>query len=415
MATIRYYLDVRRHRADGASALKIAVTSGGKRGYVPTGISLRPEQWDDAGRRVTAKHRLHRTLNSALTRWMLLATDAVLRLEIEGIRRHEAFMEAVSLAVRGADEEAAAAPQRKVGTFLTRFREFAASPLKRPRTRELYNSTISRICAFDADADTLDFEDVTRQWLVRFDEFMAPTAPSPNARAIHMRNIRAVFNDAINDEITTNYPFRRFKIRSRPTRKRALPVESLRRLFDWPAEPNVRRYIDAFKLTFLLCGINVVDLCHLENITADGRVEYERAKTGRPYSLKVEPEAAEIIRRYAGSRFLLDYLDTVKDYRSFAARLNKTIQELGKERQSGPGAGTGRRKEGRAVFPGVTTYWARHSWATVAASLDIPKETIAAALGHSSHSVTDIYIDFDTRKIDEANRRVIDWVLYGRK
>lgn len=61
----------------------------------------------------------------------------------------------------------------------------------------------------------------------------------------------------------------------------------------------------------------------------------------------------------------------------------------------------------------LTTYWARHSWATIAASLDIPKETIAAALGHSSHTVTDIYIEFDYRKVDEANRRVLNWVLYG--
>lgn len=67
------------------------------------------------------------------------------------------------------------------------------------------------------------------------------------------------------------------------------------------------------------------------------------------------------------------------------------------------------------LFPELTTYWARHSWATIAASLDIPKETIAAALGHGGNTVTDIYIDFDAKKIDEANRRVIDWVLYGKK
>ena len=67
------------------------------------------------------------------------------------------------------------------------------------------------------------------------------------------------------------------------------------------------------------------------------------------------------------------------------------------------------------VMPTLTTYWSRHSWATIAAELDIPKETISAALGHGGSSVTDIYIDFDTRKIDAANRRVIDYVLYGKK
>lgn len=67
------------------------------------------------------------------------------------------------------------------------------------------------------------------------------------------------------------------------------------------------------------------------------------------------------------------------------------------------------------LFPHITTYWARHSRATIAAELDIPKETIAAALGHGGNSVTDVYIRFDERKIDEANRRVLDYVLYNKK
>jgi integrase len=67
----------------------------------------------------------------------------------------------------------------------------------------------------------------------------------------------------------------------------------------------------------------------------------------------------------------------------------------------------GRRKE-KALHPDISMYWARHSWATLAAYLDIPKETIAAALGHGGRDVTDIYIRFDEKKIDEANRKVID-------
>ena len=66
------------------------------------------------------------------------------------------------------------------------------------------------------------------------------------------------------------------------------------------------------------------------------------------------------------------------------------------------------------IVPGLTTYWARHTWATIAASLDVPKETIAHALGHGNDTVTDIYIDFDKRKVDEANRKVLDFV-FGKK
>ena len=66
------------------------------------------------------------------------------------------------------------------------------------------------------------------------------------------------------------------------------------------------------------------------------------------------------------------------------------------------------------IMHGVTAYYARHTWATIASSLDIPKDTIAAALGHGGHSVTDIYIDFDRTKIDRANRLVID-AVYSAK
>ena len=86
------------------------------------------------------------------------------------------------------------------------------------------------------------------------------------------------------------------------------------------------------------------------------------------------------------------------------------MQSVGAVRRDGRGG----RKTVVPAFPGISSYWMRHTWATIAAQLEIPKETIAAALGHGGNSVTDIYIDFDRRKIDEANRKVIDFVLYGR-
>lgn len=80
---------------------------------------------------------------------------------------------------------------------------------------------------------------------------------------------------------------------------------------------------------------------------------------------------------------------------------------------------TGKQKNGVPVMKPVcselTTYWARHSWATVAAELDIPKETIAAGLGHNIGSpITSIYIDFNLKKVDKANRKIIDYVLYNK-
>lgn len=166
-----------------------------------------------------------------------------------------------------------------------------------------------------------------------------------------------------------------------------------------------------FRLIFMLVGINSVDLHGLKSITRDGRIEYKRAKTGRLYSIKVEPEAREIINKYRGKNGLLCIADRWIDSRNFRHQCNKALQKIGQVERKGRGG----KKTITAEFEGVSTYWARHTWATIAASLDIPKDTIAAALGHGGDTVTDIYIDFDQKKVDAANRRVLDWVLYGKR
>ena len=66
------------------------------------------------------------------------------------------------------------------------------------------------------------------------------------------------------------------------------------------------------------------------------------------------------------------------------------------------------------VLPEFTMYWARHTWASIANYLEIPIDTIGVGLGHSQKSITDIYIDRDPHKIEKANRKVLDYVLYMR-
>lgn len=302
--------------------------------------------------------------------------------------------------------------KRKVdntGTFVKHYEQFMESKTNRG-TRGVYKHTLDRIRAFDKNVDNKMFEDIDLKWLTDFEAFCAKTA-CKNARNIHLRNIRAVFNNAIDYEITTAYPFRRFKIRPEATRKRSMAVEELRRLFDYPVEDYAEIYRDMFRLIFMLVGINSVDLHGLKSITRDGRIEYKRAKTGRLYSIKVEPEAREIINKYRGKNGLLCIADRWSDSRNFRHQCNKALQKIGQVERKGRGG----KKTITAEFEGVTTYWARHTWATIAASLDIPKDTIAAALGHGGDTVTDIYIDFDQKKVDAANRRVLDWVLYGKR
>lgn len=279
--------------------------------------------------------------------------------------------------------------------------------------------TFTKIQAFCADKnseygkpfDELTFDDISLKWLNAFDEWLVGQGMAQNSRNIHFKNIRTVINRAIDEELTEKYPFRRFKIRPEATRKRSMTVESLRALFDFPVEEYQKFYLDMFKLMFLLIGINTADLYDLTGIT-DGRIEYRRAKTHRLYSIKVEPEAMEIIERWKGEKNLLCIADRWPNAKEFNKYMNITLKKIGK-REKVPGRG-GKIKITPA-FPELQTYWARHTWATIAYEIGIPKDVISQALGHSSgNEITEIYIRRDEKKVDAANRRVLNYVLYGK-
>lgn len=353
-------------------------------------ISLLPEQWD-AEKQVVVGHPRRQQLNALLMSRKMEVDTLVYSMECEGAfvgkGAAEIKNEVLAAMHRREEDEANRHP-----LFGAHYEEFMNA--KKGGTHRIYASTLSRMRQFDTHFERLTFEEINVAWLKEFDVFLERFAPSRNARNIHFRNIRAVFNDAIAEDVTTCYPFRKFKIRPEATRKRALSPEQIRTLFSLPVKKWQQKYLDAFKLIFLLCGINIVDLCNLECVE-HGRIEYRRAKTHRLYSIAVEPEAMELINTYRGEKQLLSFSENCKSYRSFYNNMSLVLHELGK----------------RIGVPGLSTYWARHSWATTAAALDIPKDTIAAALGHGGNTVTDIYIDFDQRKVDIANRKVIDHIL----
>lgn len=398
MAKIKVFFDARFTKSDEnrEAPLKLAVTNMSRTAYIPLNIAVKPSQWDKA-RDMVVGHPQRRVYNEVIRHRLAELQAVLIKLEqstdVERMTANEVRDKLLNMLNPELGE-----PAKEEMTLGKWFAQFMSH--KADRTRSLYEVTWRRIEKFmGKKVKSLKFEDINKEWLTNFDEFMAQTAPSANARNIHLRNLRAVFNDAIDNEITTNYPFRRFKIKPVATRKRNLPVEEIRSIFSTTKiSPWMVKYRDFFALSFMLIGINVVDLCGLKEVK-NGRIEYIRAKTKKAYDIKVEPEAAELIAKYKGDKGLLNFTDNYKSYRHFYNNLCKGLRgvrdTLGLEE--------------------LTTYWARHSWATIAASLDIPKDTIAAALGHGGNTVTDIYIEFDMRKVDVANRRVLDWVLYGKR
>ena len=385
-------------REDKNNSLRLRITAGRQKCELALGFNIDKPTLENILSSAPAKNNLH-----------LAQMLDVLKAKVDSIRAEYVIKGIEPTLAEFKDRvlvEVINKPTKPKGCFVDIFKEFADS--HNESTKELYYYSLRRIEQFDKYIATRSIDEIGIPWLTRFESWLAQTN-SKNARNILLRNIRAVFNYALDCEYTTNYPFRRFKIRPEATRKRAMTVEQLRSLAVYPVEDYQEFYRDMFVLMFCLIGINVVDLYSLGGIV-DGRVEYRRAKTHRLYSIKVEPEAQAIIDKYHGTKNLLCIADRWTTHSQFGKQMNKALKRMGEMQRVGRGG----KKVFEPIVPGLTTYWARHTWATIAASLDIPKETIAHALGHGNDTVTDIYIDFDKKKVDEANRKVLDFV-FGKK
>lgn len=395
MAKTFLRLDTRRALADGTYPIQIAVGYGTNM-YIGTGLSAKVEDWDERAKQYTGAGA--KRINNVLTTLLVQISNRVLDLRERGMLGQ---LSKSQLKAMLADLDIDAPPMEQKSSVGDVFAQAIAT--KNKGNAVIYAATLQKLKGY-CNVDALRFEDVSRAWLDGFNAYMGGL--SVNTRAIHMRNLRAVFNYAIDEGITSAYPFRKYKIKKEETRKRSLTVEQLRQLRDYPCEPYQEKYRDIFILMFYLIGVNAVDLFNATKLV-NGRLEYKRAKTGKLYSIKVEPEAMEIIERYKGDKYLLNVLDGYANYRDFMRRMGDGLKQIGECKRSGLGG----KKHITPLFPDLSSYWARHTWATLAAQLDVPKETIAAALGHEiGMAVTSIYIDFNQRKIDEANRKVLDYV-----
>lgn len=263
----------------------------------------------------------------------------------------------------------------------------------------------------------LPFEEITVAWLKGLENDILSRDNKINTVSLHMRNIRTIYNIAIGKKLVDygSYPFREYRIPKQRTMKRNISAEEMVKIINYTSPIKSMLWArDMFLLSFYLIGINMKDLFHLRAIDydiANGRIEYTRAKGKQYYSIKVYPEAMEIIMRYPGSAFLPDdatskkpsqrlLLDTLegryKTHKDSLRYVNNRMKRIART--------TG-------INQPLSTYYARHTWATIAHKLGVSRDIIRYALGHGVNTgVTEIYIDFDQDQVDEANRRVIDHI-----
>jgi integrase len=152
-------------------------------------------------------------------------------------------------------------------------------------------------------------------------------------------------------------------------------------------------------------GINCVDLYSCLQ-PVGGRLIYNRTKTKdrkedkAMMSVMIEPELLPYLEKYKGEKYAFNFNKRYSNSASFTKNMDIGLKEIGKDL--------------KLEIPGnLTSYYARHSWASIAANdCDVPTNVISKSLSHSSDEfkITERYIKKSYKLIDEANRKVLDRV-----
>ena len=268
---------------------------------------------------------------------------------------------------------------------------------------------------------TLDFyfSDIDLRWLRGYELYLRGRGNKANTIGIRMRALRMLYNRAIADKVVKrdNYPFNDFKVSEfhEQTMKRAISKEDIKRIIDLDLRtvttchsPYLSLGRDLFLFSYLSCGINLTDMARMRYCDIfEGRLSYHRQKTGKLISFQLQPMALDIIDKYrkpdaAPNDYVFPILDRI---------IHKTeVQKRDRIHKVMKATNRALRRIGEVLdIPiDLTTYVARHSYATVLKRSGVSTAIISESLGHSSEKVTQIYLDsFENSQIDEAMKNLL--------
>lgn len=273
------------------------------------------------------------------------------------------------------------------------------------RTLETYALAKTSFCHFLNGKD-LPIDMVSTKVLSDYEEWMQNKGLKPNSTSFYMRILRAVYRRAVDDQIVDDHhPFAKVYTGNARTAKRAFGIEAIRLIESFPLnEPTLRQARDFFMFSFYTRGMSFVDMAFLKKSDLQGnRLVYHRQKTGQKLTIQWDSRMQAIIDRNPSCTdvYMLPIIKKCNgkernQYRSAQGQVNEALRIL---------------SDVIGLHDKLTMYVARHSWASIAQSLDIPIEIISKGMGHASQKTTHIYLkDIDDGKIDEANSQVMNLI-----
>ena len=255
----------------------------------------------------------------------------------------------------------------------------------RERTSETYKQMLFSFMKFRNHED-LYFDMIDDKLICQYESFMKNSNLCRNTTSFYMRILRSVYNRAVEDGLSKQMnPFRHVYTGVDKTSKRAIGLDEIRRIknLNLSNTPKLDFARDIFLFSFYMRGMSFIDIAYLQKTNlSGGYISYNRKKTGQQMTIKWEKEMEEIANKYVSQSetFLFPIIERNdgterKQYLNKMLLINRRLKVIA---------------EKIALSVPLTMYVARHSWASIAQSNNIPINAISLGMGHDKEETTRI-------------------------
>ena len=389
--------------SNGENPLMLQVSKGGKRKYQSLGISINPKYWDFARNKPKPNYP-----NKEYIQKIILDKQRELQQRMLELNSEQKEYTTTTLL----NNENTKFELKTISMF---YKELIEQYTREGKcgNRLIYKGSFNSLKVFTNGKLDIPFNEIDIAWLNKYEKWLRSKGNRETTISLLFRTLRSAYNKAIKAKCArkSDYPFDEYKINKfdTTTQKRAIGKTDVLK-FTTEVQPiGKQQYMelskDIFVFSYLCGGINFTDIANLtnENIQ-NGRLHYIRQKTKKLIKIGIPQEAMLIIEKYSkeSKGYLFPILDS-KIHKTALQKQNRIHKILGKVNKNLKllAAQLG-------VEANLTTYVARHSFASVLKKSGVNIALISEALGHSDLATTQIYLDsFDNEQVDEAMKNLL--------
>ena len=390
--------------SNGESPLMLQVSKGGKRQYQSLGVSVNPKFWDFSKNKPKSN-----CPNREYILKLILNKQAELQQRMLELNAEQKEYTTTTLL----HDEHRKFELKTVKQFYQELIEqYKAN--EKCGNRLIYKSSYNSINVFTNGNLEIPFSAIDVAWLNKYEKWLRSKGNKETTMSLMFRTLRSAYNKAIESKCArkSDYPFNDYRISKFDvsTEKRAIAKADVLKFSTDVHSIGKQQYVqlskDIFIFSYLCGGINFTDIANLtkDNIIEGKRLHYIRQKTGKLIKLGLSEEALKIIKRYAvESKGYLFPILNAQLHKTPLQKQNRIHKMLGKVNKN-----LKQLAAQLGVEANLTTYVARHSFASVLKKSGVNIALISEALGHSDLTTTQIYLDsFDNEQIDNAMKNLL--------